>query len=94
MACGVVDDVACEAEGAVRFDAGALGLKAVGEGEDVVADDIFFAVVLVETAGACVVDEVVFHEDAGGAFVGVEAPAAVGVGIDVVEDVVGDEGAL
>ena len=58
--------------------------------EDVVADGVLLAVVLVEAAGLRAVDEVVFQLDAGRALVGVEAPAAVGVGVDVVDDVVRD----
>ncbi len=49
---------------------------------------------LVEAAGLGVVDEVVLQHDAGAALVGVEAPAAVGVGIDIVEDVVADDRAF
>ena len=67
-----------------------LDLVLRGEGEDVVPDDVLLAVVLVEAAGLGAVDEVVLHHDAGRALVGVEAPAAVVEGVDVVEEVVVD----
>ena len=85
-----VDDVVLEGEGEVFFHPRGLELLLLAEGEDVVADDVLPAVVLVEAAGLDAVDEVVLEEDVGAAFVGIEAPAAVAVGVDVVEDVVDD----
>ena len=82
-----------EREGEVLLDARPLQLAVHAEGEDVVADDVFAAVVLVVAAGLGVVDEVVLHHDAGAALVVVQPPAAVIVGIDVVDDVVADGGA-
>lgn len=76
------------------FGAGVLDLLFGGEGEDVVADDVFLAVVLVVAAAFGVVDEVVFHEDAGAALVVVEAPSAVGVGDDMMDVVAADDGAF
>ncbi len=86
------DNVIGKGEGLVLFDASGLDLVVFGEGEDVVADDIFFAVVLVEAAGFGAVNDVIFHMDSGGAFVGVESPAAVAPGVDIVHDVVADGG--
>ena len=76
------------------LDARCLYLVELAKGEDIVANDIFFAVVLVEAACLNVVDQIIFHHDSGAALVGIESPAAVGVGIDIVKDVVSDDGAL
>ncbi len=85
-----VDDVALEGERQVRLDAGALDLPLEAEGEDVVADHVLPAVVLVEASGLHVVDEVVLHRDPAAPLVGVEPPASVAVGVDVVDAVVRD----
>ncbi len=76
------------------FDARGLYLVQLAESEDIVANDIFFAVVLVKAAGLGVIDEIVLHDDIAAALVGVKAPAAVAVGIDIVKDVVADNGAF
>ena len=49
------------------------GLKLLDQavGEDVVANDVLLAVVLVEPAGLHVVDEVVLEQDAGASLVGI-----------------------
>jgi hypothetical protein len=71
------------------LDARRLDLVQLAEGQDVVADDVLAAVVLVEAARLDAVDQVVFEQDARAAFVGVQPPAAVRIGVDVVEHVVG-----
>ena len=63
------------------------------EGEEIVPDDVAAAVVLVESGVLAAEGDVVLQENSGAAFVGVEAPAAVGVAGDVVEKVVPDDGA-
>ena len=78
------------------FDARALQLAVLAEGENVVANDVFAAVVLVVAAGFGVIDEIVLHRDAGAALVVVQAPAAAPekvVRVNVVDDVVADRGA-
>ena len=76
------------------FQPRGLDLLLLALGEDVVPQHVLLAVVLVEAAGLGAVDEVVLEEDARAAFIGIHAPAAVGIGIDVVEDVVADHGAF
>ncbi len=76
------------------FQPRGLDLLFLAVGQDVVPQHVLLAVVLVEAAGLGAVDEVVLEENAGAAFVGIHSPAAVGIGIDVVEDVVADDGAF
>jgi hypothetical protein len=85
------DDVALEADGLVRFGTGDDHLALAAVDQDVIADDVLLAVVLMEAAVLGVVDEVVLEENAGGALVGVQPPAAIGIGVDVVEDVARDD---
>ena len=77
----------------MRLDAGTLHLRFGAEGEDIVANHVFAAVVLMEPGALDVVNQVVFHHDAGAAFVGIEPPSAVVVGINVVDVVVAHGGA-
>ena len=51
--------------------AGGLELVFAAFDEDVVAHDVFAAIVLVEAAGLGLIDEVVFEQNAGAALVGV-----------------------
>lgn len=60
------------------------------KGEDVVADDVFSAVVLVKDLSIGGVAEVVLDEEVAAAFVGVDAPCAVVHGGDVVDVIVAD----
>ena len=76
------------------FGASGLDLVQFAKGKDIVADDIFSAVVLVEAAGLGVVNQVILHNDTAAALIGIKSPAAVGVGIDIVEDVIADDGAF
>ena len=57
-------------------------------GQDVVADDVVLSVVLVESAAFTTIYEVVLHHDLRTALIRIEAPAAVIVRIDVMDDVV------
>jgi hypothetical protein len=59
------------------------------EGEDIITEDIFLSVVLVNGAVLNVMDEVVFEGDSGATFIGVEAPSSVACGIDIMDMVVG-----
>ena len=58
--------------------------------ENVVANDVVFAVMLMERAVHGVIDEVVFHQKPFRAFVWIQPPAAVGIRLDIVNDVVAD----
>ena len=58
-----IDDVVREGETAVVFDARPLDLSVHAERQDVVADDVVATVMLMETAAAYMVDEIVFHDD-------------------------------
>jgi len=89
----VDDDVAGEAEGAMGFVAGAHDLMTLVEGEQVVPDDVVAAVMLVESGVGAADGDIVFEQDAGAAFIGVEAPTAVTVTLDVLEEIVMDVGA-
>ncbi len=79
------------------LDARTLDLAVHAVGQDVVADDVLAAVVLVVSPGLDAVDEVVLQDDAGTAFVVVQPPAAAAVavvGVHVVNHVVADGGAV
>ena len=67
---------------------GHANLPLSGIGEDVVADDVFPAVVLMVSAVLGTLNEIVFHDDSSATFVIVEPPPAVGERIDIVDVVV------
>ena len=83
-----VDDVAIEREGEMIFGARALKLLDLSLGEDVVANDVLSAVMLMETARHGPIDEIVGHGDVGRAFIRVEAPPAVIERVDIMDDIV------
>src|SRR5262245_25441449 len=56
--------------------------------ENIVPHEVFASVMLVKAAGLGVVNEVILEPDASAAFVRVKPPAAIGVGVDVVKDIV------
>lgn len=64
-----IDDVVMESERKVGLDPGALQLAVHAIGEDIVADVILFAVVLVVAARFHVVHEVVLEDDSRAALV-------------------------
>ena len=68
------------------------GLQLVNEvvHENIVADDIFLAVMLMETGTLATIDQVILHTDAGRTFVGIESPTTVTERVDVVDMVVAD----
>src|SRR5690242_10825859 len=66
----------------------------VPEGEDVIADDIVTAVMLVETRAFAVMNDVVFQQDVCAAFVRVESPAAVGERVYIVNQIISQDGSL
>ena len=93
QAAGVpVDDVSLEGEGSMRFGPRDRDLTFFAEGEDVVADQILLAIMLVKPSIANVIDQVILKSDAGAAFVGIQPPSAVARRIDVVNHVVTDTG--
>jgi len=63
------------------------------EGEDVVAYDIFASVMLVEAGALGAIDDIVLPNDIRAAFIRIQTPAAVGEGVDVVDQIVADDGA-
>src|SRR5665213_3631187 len=73
----VVDDVVLEGKAAVVFETGTLDLGIAAQGEDVIADDVVLAVVLVEAAVGGATDEIILGENIGGSLVEVDAPAPV-----------------
>src|SRR5437773_1730231 len=64
------------------------------EGENVVANDIFATVMLVEAGALAPVNHVVFEQDVGAPFVGVKSPAAVGVRLHVMDQIVAQDRSL
>ena len=76
------------------FNARPLDLGIAPEGEDVVAEDVLLAVVLVEASMRRAIDEVVLGQDVCGAFVEIDAPAAILKGRHVVEAVEADDRAF
>ena len=81
-------NVVAEGERAVSLNTGELQRLILSESQNVVADDVVFAVVLVECAALAGIHHVVVHAHAGAALVGVKAPAAVVVAVYVVNVVV------
>src|ERR1035437_4961585 len=59
----IIDDVVGEGEAGVRLWAGALKLVVASEGEDVVTDDVGFAVVLMEPAVRGAIDDIALSQD-------------------------------
>src|SRR5699024_10763384 len=64
-----VNDVVRQDKGEVLFLAGAHELMFLAEGEDIVADDVFAPVMLMEASTFGPVDDVVLPNGIGGAFV-------------------------
>ena len=83
-----IDDVGLEAEAGMVFGAGALELVVAGEGEDVVAEEVGFAVVLMEAAVGGAIDDVAFGQNAAAAFIEIDAPTAVAEAGDVMPEIV------
>ena len=81
------DDVPLEAKTRVLLDFAPLDLPIAAHREHVVLHGIVAAVVLVEAAGRRPIHEVLPHHDLARTLVGVEAPAAVLMARDVVDDV-------
>src|ERR1043166_2553487 len=73
-----VDDIVGEDERGVRFRPGAHELMFLAERENVVPENIFLSVMLVEPGALAVVDDIIFEHDAGASFIGIKSPAAVG----------------
>jgi hypothetical protein len=80
-----------ERERKVIFDSSRRDLRTLAANQDVVADHVLFPIVLVKTSALGVVDQIVFHRNAGAALVGIQSPAAVRVDVDIVKDVVADD---
>ena len=89
-----INDVLFQRERQMIFEPRGLDLLFLALGKDIVSQHVVFAVVLMETARLGAVDEVVLEENARAAFIGIHSPAAVGIGINVVEDVVADHACL
>src|SRR5882672_12771535 len=89
----IVNNVGKEAEANVRFDARALNLLVAAERKDVVADEIRFAVVLMKAAVGSAINQVALGQNAAGAFVEIDSPAAVTVARDVMPQIVHNPGA-
>lgn len=74
------------------FDTRRLELLFFAEGQDVVANYILLAIVLMEAAGLDSIDKVILEQDARAAFIGVQPPATVRIGMHVVKHIVADNG--
>jgi len=87
------EDIAGQGDGVVFFGASQTGLPEGAEGEDVVSDDVFAAIVHVEGFAVHVVRDVVFDDHVGAAGVEINAPSTIAVAFDVVDEIVSDDGA-
>lgn len=67
---------------------GALKLLFFGEGKNVVAQNVLFAIVLVEAAGLCAIDNVVLDQNSSAALVSVDSPSTIAIRDGVVNEVV------
>ena len=85
-----VNNIVCEDETDVGFIAGALQLGLAVERENVVIDEIGFAVMLVETVALTAVNDVAFQHDSRTAFVGVKPPAAIDGDVHIVDEVIAE----
>src|SRR6266568_6606834 len=83
-----INDVGLEAETEMRLGTRALKLIIAAESEDIVADDVGLAVMLMKPAVGRAINNVAFGEDAAAAFVEIDAPAAVAHTRDVVPQIV------
>ena len=84
------DHIVGEPEGPVRLRPGAHDRVVGIPGQQVVANEVVAAVVLVESGIGTTGGDVVLNDNAGAAFIGVQRPSAVAVTLDVAEDVVAD----
>src|SRR5438874_60923 len=57
----------------------------------VVAHDVFASVMLVEASALGAIDDIVLPDDFRTAFVRIQAPAAIGEGVDVVNQIIADD---
>src|SRR6187455_1662045 len=60
----------------------------LAECEDVVSNDVVAAVMLMETGAFAAIDDIVLQNNVAAAFVGVEAPATVGEGVHIVNEII------
>src|SRR5882762_5929950 len=77
----------------MRLGPGAHQLIFLSEGEDVVANDVFPAVMLVKSGALAAIDQIVLQQDSGATLICVETPSPVGESVDVVNQVVANDGA-
>src|SRR6185369_14721331 len=89
-----VNNVVLEGEGEVWLGSCECDLALFTEGQDVVAKNILFPVMLVHTAVTHVINQVVFIKDARAAFIGIQTPAPITGGVNVVDDVIPDNSSL
>src|SRR6266496_4272604 len=86
-----IDDVVRKEKGEVLFLARAHELVFRAERENVVANDVLAAVMLVKAGAPAPVNHVVFEHDVRASFVGVKSPAAVGVSPHVMNQIVAQD---
>ena len=76
------------------FSAGERDLSLVAKGQDVVAKDILFAVMLVHASVLHVVHQIVLIKNPGASFIRVQTPATVTRRIYIMNQIVADDSAF
>ena len=89
-----MNDVVLEGEREMFLCTRQLDLVLLRVDEDVVADNVLLAVILVEASICGVVNQVVFEKNASATLVSIQPPTAVRVAVNVVEDIAQDYSAL
>src|SRR5438132_13340420 len=72
-----IDDVVLECERPMRLHARSLNLLLFGEREDVIADNVLLAVMLMESAGLRVVNDIVLRGHSARPLIEINSPPAV-----------------
>ncbi len=84
-----IDDVVIEREGEVIFHPRSNHLTLLREGEKtLVSYMVSLTIVLVKAAGFCSIDDIVGYKDVRTALIGIDAPAAIIEGVNIVYHVV------
>ena len=74
----------------MRFRSSHRHLAFFAEGQNIIAYDVFFAVMLMKTPVANVVDQIILKQNPSTTFVRIQSPATVAGRIDIVDHIVAD----
>lgn len=90
---GGKEDIVVHAETIVRGGAGQGYDALFAEGKDIIADNIFLAVMLVEGLALGVMADIIFNQDIRGALIGIDGPSTVVAAANIINMVSAQFGA-